>query len=132
MNRRQFLASTGAASLAALSAPPTLAAAEPAAIPWAAAPAAAQPVLMKLGDQTAPTNDTHLKYLARFGVRNICGYPQIDGDRLYATVEELNRMVDMAAKYEISVDCTAPPFLESSYIDREKASRHHARPESRA
>jgi mannonate dehydratase len=120
MNRRQFLASTGAASLAALSAPPTLAAAEPAAIPWAAAPAAAQPVLMKLGDQTAPTNDTHLKYLARFGVRNICGYPQIDGDRLYATVEELNRMVDMAAKHDISVDCTAPPFLESSYIDREK------------
>ena len=31
---------------------------------------------MKLGDQTAPTNDTHLKYLARYGVRNICGYPR--------------------------------------------------------
>ncbi len=26
----------------------------------------------------------------------------------------------MAAKHDISVDCTAPPFLESSYIDREK------------
>ena len=75
---------------------------------------------MKLGDQTAPTNDVHLKYLARYGVRNICGYPQIDGDRLYATVDELKRMIDMAAKYGISIDCTAPPFLESSYIDREK------------
>jgi mannonate dehydratase len=114
MNRRKFLASTGAASLAALGAPSPYAAADPAGL------SVAQPVLMKLGDQTAPTNDTHLKYLARYGVRNICGYPQIDGDRLYATVEELNRMVDMAAKYDISVDCTAPPFLESSYIDREK------------
>ena len=68
---------------------------------------------MKLGDQSAPTNDTHLKYLARYSVRNICGYPQIEGDRLYATVEELNRMVDMAAKYDISVDCTAPPSSSS-------------------
>ena len=67
---------------------------------------------MKLGDQTAPTNDTHLKYLARYGVRNICGYPQIEGDRLYATVDELKRMIDMAAKYGISIDCTAPPFLD--------------------
>ena len=75
---------------------------------------------MKLGDRTAPTNETHLKYLARYGVRNICGYPQIEGDRIYATVEELKRMVDLAATYGISIDCTAPPFLESSYIDREK------------
>jgi mannonate dehydratase len=75
---------------------------------------------MKLGCQTAPTNETHLSYQARYGVRNICGYPQIDGDRLYATVEELNRMVDLAGKHGISVDCLGPPFLESSYIDREK------------
>jgi mannonate dehydratase len=71
---------------------------------------------MKLGDQTAPTNETHLKYLARYSVRNICGYPQIEGDRAYATVEELKRMVDLAATCGISIDCTAPPFLESSYI----------------
>ena len=42
---------------------------------------------MKLGCQSAPTNDTHLKYLARYGVRNICGYPEIAGDRIYATVD---------------------------------------------
>ena len=30
---------------------------------------------MKLGCQSAPTNETHLKYFARYGVRNICGYP---------------------------------------------------------
>jgi mannonate dehydratase len=75
---------------------------------------------MKLGDQTAPTNDVHLKYLARYGVRNICGYPEIQGGRLYATVDELKKMMDMAGKYGISIDCTAPPFLESSFIDTEK------------
>ena len=76
--------------------------------------------LMKLGCQSAPTNDTHLAYLARYGVRNICGYPEIAGGRLYATVEELNRMVDLAGKYGISIDCVAPPFLESSHIDKER------------
>ena len=110
MNRRQFLVSSGAASLAASSVVPAKTATK----------AAAQPALMKLGDQTAPTNDTHLKYLARYGVRNICGYPKIEGDRLYATVDELRSMVDMAAKYGISIDCTAPPFITSSFIDREK------------
>jgi mannonate dehydratase len=75
---------------------------------------------MKLGDQSAPTNETHLKYLARYGVQNICGYPDIQDGRVYATVDELNRMVDLAASCGISVDCTAPPFLESSYIDKEK------------
>ena len=75
---------------------------------------------MKLGDQSEPTTETHVKYLARYGVESICGYPQIEGDRLYATVDELKQMKDLAAKYKISVDCVAPPFLESSYIDREK------------
>jgi mannonate dehydratase len=111
MNRREFLVAASAASVAAPGANRSgVAVAEP----------ASQPALMKLGDQTAPTNDTHLKYLARYGVRNICGYPQIDDDGLYATVDELKRMIDMAGKYGISIDCTAPPFLESSYIDREK------------
>src|SRR5258708_19772239 len=110
MNRRKFIASTGAVGLLAANG---LAEAAPKVV-------LAKPVLMKVGDQTAPTNETHLKYLARYSVRNICGYPQIEGDRLYATVEELNRMVDMADKCGISIDCTAPPFLESSYIDKEK------------
>jgi mannonate dehydratase len=109
MNRRHFLASTGAAALLAAH-PATAASADP----------PSTPVLFKLGDQTAPTNDTHLKYLARYGVRNICGYPQIAGDRLYATVNELHAMIDLAAKYKISIDCTDPPFLTSSFIDTEK------------
>src|ERR1700679_2414902 len=111
MNRRQFLDTSTAASLLATKSTTT-----------AATPAAPVPTqaLFKLGDQTAPTNDTHLKYLARYGVRNICGYPQIAGDRLYATTDELHAMIDLAARYNISIDCTAPPFLESSFIDTEK------------
>ena len=66
------------------------------------------------------TSEAHLKYFARYGVRNICGYPEIAGDRVYATVEELKRMRDLAQKNGISVDCVAPPILSSSHIDREK------------
>jgi mannonate dehydratase len=116
MNRRQFIGSGGATGLLI---------AQGSAAKAAAVDSPSTPGLMKLGDQTAPTNDVHLKYLARYGVRNICGYPQIkndqiNGDRLYATVDELKAMTDLARKYGISVDCTAPPFLESSFIDTEK------------
>jgi mannonate dehydratase len=111
MNRRQFIASGGAAGFLA---------GQESVVNAASADAPSPPSLMKLGDQTAPTNDVHLKYLARYGVRNICGYPEIAGDRLYATVDELKAMTDMAGKYGISVDCTAPPFLESSFINTEK------------
>lgn len=107
MNRRTFVSRSGAAlALGSGMAP-------------APAPAAKR-ALMKLGCQSAPTNDTHLKYFARYGIKNICGYPEIAGDRLYATVDELKRMVDLAGKNGISVDCLAPPFLASSHIDREK------------
>lgn len=110
MNRRRFLSSSVAGG--ALAAASSSAAAN--------VNAGANPASMKLGCQSAPTNDTHLKYLARYGVRNICGYPEIADGRLYATVEELTRMRDLAEGNGISIDCAAPPFLESSHIDREK------------
>ena len=75
---------------------------------------------MKLGCQSKPTTETHLKYLARYGVRNICGYPRPADGRLYATVDELKNMRDMADKIGVSVDLIEPPFLSSSHIDREK------------
>jgi mannonate dehydratase len=119
MNRRQFLSSSSVAALA-IGKGSTLSAAP-------AAPAT-KPVLLKLGCQSAPTNDTHLKYLARYGVRNICGYPEIadgrgngrDKDNSWATVDELSRMKDLAAKNGIEIDCVGPPVLTSSYIDKEK------------
>ncbi len=104
MNRRQFLSTTAAVS----------------AIPAAQAAPAGKPALMKLGCQSAPTTETHVKYLARYGVRNICGYPQVADGRLYATVDELKSMLDLADNNGVSVDCIALPFLASSHIDREK------------
>ena len=110
MYRRQFISSTGIAGLAFTGLAPDSAAAKP----------GASGATFKLGCQSAPTNDTHLKYLARYGVRNICGYPEIAAGRLYATVDELSRMRDLAEKNGITIDCVAPPFLASSHIDREK------------
>jgi len=75
---------------------------------------------MKLGCQTSPSDAKHFQYFARYGVRNVCGYPEIADGRLYATVDELKRLRDLAGRSQISVDCIAPPFLESSHIDREK------------
>ena len=106
MRRRQFLAASAAATTLAKSSP------------GFAAPAPR--ARMKLGCQSAPSNETHLQYLARYGVESICGYPEIAGGRLYATVEELQRLRDLAEKNKIALDCVAPPFLTSSHIDRER------------
>jgi mannonate dehydratase len=108
MNRRQFVSSSGAAVATVVKSSEQLSAAP------------SNPVLMKLGCQSAPSNEKHFQYFARYGVRNICGYPEIAGGRLYATVEELKRLRGLAEKYGISVDCVAPPFLTSSHIDSEK------------
>src|SRR5579859_7554929 len=104
MNRRQFVsASSAALAVHGLS-------------------VAAQPVRaqLKLGCQSSPSNDKHLGYLARYGVRNICGYPEVAEGRLYPSADELKRLRDLADKYGISVDMIALPFLTSSHIDREK------------
>jgi mannonate dehydratase len=106
MNRRKFLAFTGAAPIVLRS---DLA---------SAAAASGRRTLMKLGCQSAPTNETHLQYLARYGVHNICGYPEIGEGRLYATVDELKRMRGLAEKYDVTIDCIAPPFLAATHIDQ--------------
>jgi mannonate dehydratase len=108
MNRREFVSVSGAAAALSGVLPRAVSAAPPAR------------ALMKLGCQSAPTNETHLRYLARYGVRNICGYPEIADGRLYATVDELKLMRDLAEKNGVTVDCIAPPFLESSHIDSER------------
>ena len=110
MDRRQFLTFGTVSALAVARKSSSAAATSPSSLP----------VLMKVGDQTAPSTETHFRYLVRYGVRNICGYPDIQGDRLYPTVDELHRLVDLAGRCGISVDCVAPPFLESSHIDHEK------------
>jgi mannonate dehydratase len=111
MNRREFITSSSVAALAL---------GQEANLSAAPAKPTAKRALMKLGCQSAPTSDAHLKYLARYGVRNICGYPQPADGRIYATVDELSRMKDLATKNGIDIDCVGPPVLESSYIDNEK------------
>ncbi|RXH57307.1 Mannonate dehydratase [Granulicella sibirica] len=108
VNRRQFLSVSSAAALSLNSG-----------VASGSAPKR-KPLVMKLGCQTAPTTDEHLKYLARYGVKNICGYPVIADERLYATVDELQRMKDLAAKNGIEVDMIAPPFLASISVDVDK------------
>ncbi|SEF49137.1 D-mannonate dehydratase [Bryocella elongata] len=115
MNRRKFLTSSSMATLALGS---SAAPAEPGA---ASVPRSATgPATMKLGCQSEPTTDSHLKFLARYGVRNICGYPEVADGRVYATVEELTRMKGLAASNGIAIDCVGPPILTSSYVDKER------------
>jgi mannonate dehydratase len=118
MNRRQFFANSGAAALALSTgtgeaAPPPRPEPHPAPRP-----------LMKLGCQSAPTNDAHLKFLARYGVTHICGYPTLDqpagGTRAFPTLEELQRMRDLAERNHLTIECVGPAILESSFIDKEK------------
>ena len=108
MNRREFL--TSSAAVAALGG----------GSPVVAEGAPAKRALMKLGCQSAPSDEKHFQYFARYGVRNVCGYPKIADGRLYATADELKSLRDLGDRHKISIDCIAPPFLESSHIDREK------------
>jgi len=58
--------------------------------------------------------------LGRWGIKNVVATAQIADGRLYATVDELKRLTDIADKYGITVDVLNPPFLPSSHIDRER------------
>jgi mannonate dehydratase len=98
MNRRQFFNASGGAALAASQAAPV--SAQP-----------SKPVLMRVGCQSAPTNETHVQYFARYGVKDICGYPEIADGRLYATVEELKRMRDMTEKHGVTCDRERHPAI---------------------
>lgn len=60
------------------------------------------------------------KALGRWGIKNVVSRAQIADGRLYATVEELKRLTDMADKYGVRVDILDPPFLASTHIDREQ------------
>ena len=108
MNRREFVSVSGAAAAGVADAVPQRAAAP------------AKHARMKLGCQSTPTNEQHIQYLARYGVQAICGFPQLPPDRLYATVDELKAMRDMAERNKVKVDLVAPPFPASISVDRDR------------
>jgi mannonate dehydratase len=58
--------------------------------------------------------------LGRWGIKNVVATAQIADGRLYANVDELKRLTDIADKYGMTVDVLNPPFLPSSHIDRER------------
>ncbi len=110
MKRRTFVISSSAAAVTAscTSAPP----------PAAPAKAEGKKPRFVLGCQSGPTDDKRVQFFARHSVRNICGYPLESKERGYPTVEELNKMKDVCAKWGVSVDMVPPSFLSSSHIDR--------------
>jgi mannonate dehydratase len=110
MNRRQFISSSGAAAAALTGS---------GLVPASAFPAQAKRALMKIGT-TARCEEASLKAVARYGIKNIVSSAKIADGRLYATVDELKQMRDVADRNGISVGILTPPNLGSSHIDREQ------------
>lgn len=113
MKRREFLSSS-ASALAAATVSSRAATAAPV---NKATPKKAD---IKLGTVYRRLDDEHLKALARYSVTHVGGPPPIaDNNRLYATVEEFEQARDMCLKNGLTYEIVTPPFLASSYIDRE-------------
>src|SRR5437764_1235922 len=111
MNRRTFISSSGAVAAAALTSDGA---------PRTASAAAPKRALMKVG-ATAACDDEHLKAVARYGIKHVVSAPTIaEAGRLYATVDELKQMRDVADRNGVTVYLLTPPNLASSHIDREK------------
>jgi mannonate dehydratase len=75
-------------------------------------------VRFKVGCQSGPTDDERLQFFARHGVRNVCGYAPGPATRGPFTADELTELRERAAKWGVSVDMIALPFLHSSHIDK--------------
>jgi mannonate dehydratase len=108
MDRRAFLSAVPVA----LSSPRARAA--PAA---AAAPAGRATAAFKVGCQQGPLTEQRLRFLARHGVRNICGTVEGRSQKGAYTVEELRRLRAQAAAQGISLDMMRLHFLRPSSVD---------------
>ena len=109
MDRRAFLTTAGLGAAASI-APPSQAAPTKAVL---------KPLKVKLGCQSTPSDEAHFAYFARYGVQHACAKPEIADGRLYATVEEIEKVRDLGAKHGVSVEMLEPPILRSSHIDKE-------------
>jgi mannonate dehydratase len=118
MDRRTFISSSGigaaGAVLASSGAALSLDASDQ------AGPRRARRALMKVG-ATAECTDAGLKAILRYGIRNIVTRaPIAEEGRLFATVDELKRIREIADRNNVSIDVLTPPNLASSHIDRER------------
>src|ERR1051326_9181779 len=99
MDRRNFFSVTGAGAAAAaagsLAGEPQLAEAQPARRPGGKLP----PLKARLGHQFGTLTERSAAWVARYGVDAVCTSPVVtEPGRLYPTVEEMNKMLDLANK----------------------------------
>ena len=126
MDRRKFFSVTGAgAAAAAAGGLSETASAQsrkyPAKPGEAAASAKLPPLKARLGHQFGTLTDRTAAWVSRFGVDAVCTSPVVtDPARLYPTVEEMNKMLDIANKWKVKVELVDSVLLTSSLIDREK------------
>jgi mannonate dehydratase len=75
---------------------------------------------VKLGHELAELNDKNLSYVARLGVEWIGATPTItDPSRIYATIDELKTMRDLAEKHGLHVELINSVLLNSSNVGKE-------------
>jgi mannonate dehydratase len=126
MDRRKFFSVTGAgAAAAAASGLAETASAQsrmyPAKPGEAAASAKLPPLKARLGHQFGTLTERSAAWVSRYGVDAVCTSPKVeDPARLYPTVEEMNKMLDIANKFKVKVELVDSVLLTSSLIDREK------------
>jgi mannonate dehydratase len=126
MDRRKFFSVTGAgAAAAAASGLAETASAQsrkyPAKPGEAAASAKLPPLKARLGHQFGTLTERSAAWVSRYGVDAVCTSPKVeDPTRLYPTVEEMNKMLDIANKFKVKVELVDSVLLTSSLIDREK------------
>jgi len=123
MDRRKFFSVTGAgaAAMAAGAVPADAAKKKAVSASGACASASLQPLKARLGHQFGALTDQTAAWIARFGVDAICTSPKVmDPTRLYPTVEEMNKMLDIANKHKVKVELVDSVLLTSSNIDKEK------------
>ena len=121
MNRRRFF-SMSSASAAFLAATGLGASAQTArrSAAGSSSTGALPPLKVKLGHELGELNDKNLNYVARFGVEWIGASPTIaDPSRIYATVDELKTMRELAEKHGLHVELINSILLNSSNVDRE-------------
>ncbi|HWC63327.1 MAG TPA: mannonate dehydratase [Rhizomicrobium sp.] len=124
MDRRKFFSVTGATAAAASGLVESASAQSrvyPAKPGEAAASAKLPPLKARLGHQFGSLTERSAAWVSRYGVDAVCTSPKVeDPTRLYPTVEEMNKMLDLANKYKVKVELVDSVLLTSSLIDREK------------
>jgi mannonate dehydratase len=116
MDRRTFFSASGASAVALAAAGLGV----PATQVQAQTSPGLPPLKVKLGHELAELNDKNLNYVARLGVEWIGATPTItDPSRIYATVDELKTMRDLAEKHGLHVELINSVLLNSSNVDRE-------------